>query len=186
MRSRQWSRTCGPRVLFFFLPSFRGLGSRIRRALSPRGGLERYLVILPARVLPRHTLGQRPALPHPPEVQPDCAPLTPSLGPHSLQRLARGPSSRPPRRLGLRATSKSSSVKQSPRDGTCRADTANQHVRALRLPAPLAAVAAERRLAQRDHFIGQPEGVAHGQALAAGVHGRRARGARRRALRQKL
>ena len=44
-----------------------------------------------------------------------------------------------------------------------------------RSPAPLAAVAAERAAAQHDHFIGQSQGLAHRQALAAGLHGRRAR-----------
>ena len=162
-RWRRWSRTRGPRLFSSSPPRSPG-GVR-------DGPLRVGEASQPPREVSRHlcsghiALGQRPALrPHPLVCSPGCAPSTPFSDPHSPQRLARGPSSRPPRRLGLRATPKSHSRETVSKSRAARADTANQHVRALRLPAPLAAVAAERRLAQRDHQPRLSEGLAHGQA----------------------
>ena len=175
-----------PRGPVFFFPPFRvaleSYGTDTSASTSP---LERYRVNLLAQNLP-HLSRQRPEMPRP-SIRTGYGPLPPHY------RFRTASSGLPealaptlPAAWGCARPPAGCSSKQSPGPPKPGLPRQVYHVRALRLAAPLAAVAAERRLAQRDHFIGQPEGVAHGQALAAGVHGRRARGARRRALRQKL
>ena len=104
-------------------------------------------------VLTRHTLdsgGRSP--PHPPIVQPGLRTVDPIL--RSAQPPAACPRPQLPasQKIGAARGPKSHSRETVSQAGAARADTANQHVRALRPPAPLAAVAAERRLAQRDHL----------------------------------
>ena len=85
-----------------FLPSFRGAleayGADPSASARPRGGRGRRRVTC---VPTGHTLAAALRRIHH-LCSPGCAPSTPFSDPHSLQRLARGPSSRPPRRLGLR------------------------------------------------------------------------------------
>ena len=170
----------------FFLPASEEPRRRTARTPPRRRGLPTPPRGVPSLVFWPHRT--RTAAASPASI--NCAARVAPRRPHSQIRTA--PSGLPeapapplPEDWGC-ATPKSTPVKQSPRDGTCRADTANQHVRALRLAAPVATKSEKRRLAQRHYKSGQPEGLAHGQALPTGLHGRRARGARRRALRQVL